>query len=273
MAREVTPIQLPVAATPMDESIWTRVLAVGSRSQPVALVAIAAAAPVALAVGLLPLRGQIPSATVALGLAVLVSALAAIGGRMPAAIAAVSAALSFDGFFTRPYGSISISSPGDVETTVLLLVGGLIVGQLSARNREHRMRVSQSSDNLARIQAVAEMLASGRAAHDVVAAIAAELQAMLGLRNCWFDASLTDAVGPTIERNGDVSWGRIWWGFDTLGLPGKQISLGVENQHHQLGRFVLLAEPGTRVSRQQLLAAVTLADQAGTALGVEAESA
>ena len=31
MAREVTPIQLPVAATPMDESIWTRVLAIGSR--------------------------------------------------------------------------------------------------------------------------------------------------------------------------------------------------------------------------------------------------
>src|ERR1700688_2950847 len=136
MAREVTPILLPVAHAPKDESIWARVLAIGSRSQPVALVAIAAAAPVALAVRLLPLRGQIPSATVALGLAVLVSALAAIGGRLPAVIAAVSAALSFDGFFTRPYGSISISSAGDVETTALLLVGGLIVGQLSARNRE-----------------------------------------------------------------------------------------------------------------------------------------
>ena len=79
------------------------------------------------------------------------------------------------------------------------------------------------------------------------------------------------ALGLTPEqRNGDVSWGRIWWGFDTLGLPGKPISLGVENQHHRLGRFVLLAEAGTRVSQQQLLAAVTLADQAGTALGVEA---
>ena len=90
---------------------------------------------------------------------------------------------------------------------------------------------------------------------------------MLGLRSCWFDASFPDAVGPMIERNGDVSWGRIWWGFDTLGLPGKEISLGVENQHHRLGRFVLVADPGTRVSQQQLLAAVTLADQAGTALG------
>jgi hypothetical protein len=90
MAREVTPIQLPVATPPMDETIWMRMLAIGARSQPVALVAVAAAAPVALAVGLLPLRGQIPSATVALGLAVLVSALAAIGGRLPAAITASS---------------------------------------------------------------------------------------------------------------------------------------------------------------------------------------
>jgi hypothetical protein len=30
---------------------------------------------------------------------------------------------------------------------------------------------------------------------------------------------------------------------------------------------VLLAEPGTKVTREQLLAAVTLADQAGSALG------
>jgi hypothetical protein len=269
MAPEGSPIPLPGTAKPADETAWTRALAMGTRSQPILLVVVAVAAPIALAVSLLPLRGQIPSATVALGLAVLVSAVAAIGSRLPAAVAAVSAALSFDALYTQPYGSVSISNAGDVETTVLLLVCGLIVGQLSARNREHRTRISQSSDNLARIQAIAEMLATGAAADDVVSAIATELQDMLGLRSCRFDPSFPDAVGPMIERNGEVSWGRIWWGFDTLGLPGRQISLGVENQHHRLGRFVLVADPGTRVSQQQLLAAVTLADQAGTALGLE----
>lgn len=273
MAQGVTPIPLPGVSDWSDETVWTRALAIASRSQPIALVVVAVAAPVALALSLLPLRAQIPSATVALGLAVLVSAVAAIGSRLPAAIAAVAAALSFDGFYTQPYGSVSISSAGDVETTVLLLVGGVIVGQLSARNRAHRKRITQSSDTLARIQAIAEMLASGAAADDVVAAVAAELQDMLGLRGCWFEAWFPDAVGPMIQRNGDVSWGRIWWGFDTLGLPGKPISLGVENQHRRLGRFVLVADPGTRVSQQQLLAAVTLADQAGTALGVEAVTA
>jgi K+-sensing histidine kinase KdpD len=270
MAQEVKQIPLPGASPPADETVWTRALAFGARSQPIALVVIAVAAPLALALSLLPLRGQVPSATVALSLAVLVSAVAAIGSRLPAAVAAVSSALCFDSFYTRPYGSVSISNAGDVETTVLLLVGGLIVGQLAARNRAHRVRISQSSDNLSRIQAVAEMLAAGTDPQNVVAAVAGELKDMLGLRTCWFDTSFPDAVGPMIERNGDVSWGRIWWGFDTLGLPGKPISLGVENQHHRLGRFVLLAEAGTRVSQQQLLAAVTLADQAGTALGVEA---
>jgi K+-sensing histidine kinase KdpD len=273
MAQEVTQIPLPGASPPADETIWTRTLALVARSQPIALMVIAVAAPLALALSLLPLRGQVPSATIALSLAVLVSAVAAIGSRLPAALAAVSAALCFDGFYTQPYGSVSISNAGDVETTVLLLVGGLIVGQLSARNRAHRMRISQSSDNLARIQAVAEMLAGGAGSSEVVAAVAGELKDMLGLRTCWFDTSFPDAIGPMIERNGDVSWGRIWWGFDTLGLPGKPISLGVENQHHRLGRFVLLADAGTRVSQQQLLAAITLADQAGTALGAEAVSA
>lgn len=273
MVEEVTPIPLPGAARTVEAALWTRTREIGLRSRPVALVVLAVAAPVALALSLLPLRGQIPSATIALGLAVLVSAVAAIGSRLPAAMAAVSAALSFDGFYTQPYGSVSISNAGDVETTVLLLVGGLIVGQLSARNREHRTRVSQSSDTLARLQAIAEMLASGAPANEVVVAVVAELQDMLGLRSCRFDTSFPDAAGPMIERSGEVSWGRIWWGFDTLGLPGKPISLGVENQHHRLGRFVLVAEPGTRVTQQQLLAAVTLADQAGTALGVDAVSA
>jgi hypothetical protein len=96
---------------------------------------------------------------------------------------------------------------------------------------------------------------------------------MLHLSDCWFDASFPATIGPVIERNGDVSWGRIWWGFDTLGLPGKQITVRVDHQHRHIGRFVLVAEPGTRVSHQQLLAAVTLADQAGTALGAERVSA
>jgi len=223
--------------------------------------------PVALALALIPFRSEAPAATVALGFAVLVSLLAATGTRLSALIAAVSAALCYDIGFTQPYGSLEISHPQDIATTALLLVGGLIVGQLSARNRSHRTLAVQQREDLAHVQAIAELMAAGAAPEEVVEAVADELRSLLGLRECWFETSRPERPGPTIDRNGNVSWGRIWWGVDTLGLPGKEIAIEVEHDVRRLGRYVLVAEAGSKVRRDQLLAAVTLADQAGAALG------
>jgi hypothetical protein len=249
------------------EGSWDRTLSIAAALRPAAVVVAGVVAPVVLALALLPVRGQAPAATVALGFAVLVSLLAAMGTRLSALIAAVSAAVCYDVAFTQPYGSLTISHPQDIETTALLLVGGLIVGQLSARNRRNRGLVVQQSDDLAHIQAIAELMAAGAQPDDVVGAVAQELRALLALHECRFETAQPDRPGPTIDRNGNVSWGRLWWGVDTLGLPGKEISIEVEHDNRHLGRYVLLAEPGTRVRRDQLLAAVTLADQAGAALG------
>ena len=68
-------------------------------------------------------------------------------------------------------------------------------------------------------------MAAGAGPDEVVVAVADELRSLLGLRECWFDTSLPERPGPTIDRNGNVSWGRIWWGVDTLGLPGKEITM------------------------------------------------
>jgi hypothetical protein len=255
------------------ENASRRSVALVTRSRAVVVTAAAVAAQLAVSALFLPFRGDVPQATVALGLAVVVSLVASIGTRITAAVGAVSAALCFDFFFTRPYGSLTISSIQDIETTALLLVGGLIVGQLSARNRMNRGRVAKTSEDLSRVQAIAELMASGAHADEVVAAVRDELQSLLGLRDCRFEAAIPSRPGPTIERDGDVSWGHFRWGFSTLGLPGKEITLGVEHQRHRLGRYVLIAEPGTKVTREQLLTSVTLADQAGTALGVEVGAA
>jgi Domain of unknown function (DUF4118) len=265
----VTMLPSPVEPQPDSEpqDWWARMLVLTSGAWPVIAMIIAVAAPIVLAAALLPFRGQLPIATVALGFAVLVSLLAAIGTRPTAVIAAVSAALCFDIGFTQPYGSLAISRAQDIETTALLLAGGLIVGQLSARNRRNRGLAVQTSEDLAHIQTIAEMMAAGAAPNDVVAAVAEELQSLLGLKNCWFDTSRPERPGPVIDRNGNVSWGRFGWGVDTLGLPGKEISIEVEHDRRRLGRYVLVAEAGTKVRHHQLLAAVTLADQAGAALG------
>ncbi len=258
------------SATPSNRSGPRRAIAATILSAAVLVAAVAV--PVALALALLPFRSQAPAATVALGFAVLVSLLAAAGTRLSGLIAAVSAALCYDIGFTQPYGSLVISHPQDIETTALLLVGGLIVSQLSARNRSHRRLAVQQREDLAHVQAIAELMAAGAGPDEVVVAVADELRSLLGLRECWFDTSLPERPGPTIDRNGNVSWGRIWWGVDTLGLPGKEITIEVEHDVRRLGRYVLVAEAGTKVRRDQLLAAVTLADQAGAALGAGASS-
>ncbi len=229
--------------------------------------------PVAVGAALAPFRSNIAPATAALAMAVAVSLIAALSTRLGGVVAAVAAALSFDFFFTKPYGSLSISSAPEIETAILMLVCGLIVGQLSARNRTNKELVVRTSDDFARIQAIAELMASGASAFEVVGAVADELTGLLRLRSCRFERTFADGPAPTIERNGDVSWGRFWWGFRTLGLPGKEVTLIVEHQRRRLGRYVLLAVPGSPVTREQLVAAVTLADQAGAALGLEAAAA
>jgi hypothetical protein len=232
-------------------------------------VVLAAAVPLGVALALVPARSHLANATVALGLAAVVSLLAATTGRLSAAVAALSAALCFDAWYTRPYGSLSISHAQDVETTVLLLLVALIVGQLAARNRSHLRRAVETSHSLARVHGIAEMVAAGSPSAEVVAAVAAELRSLLRLRACWFDPSFADPPGPFVERTGGVSWGAIRWGFTTLGLPAKEVTLVVEHDGRPLGRFVLLAHPGTRVTEDELVTAVALADQAGAALAAQ----
>ncbi len=235
-------------------------------------VALAAATvlPVGAALALVPLRNTTPVPTIALALAAIVTLLAATGTRGTAAIAAVSASVGFDVFHTRPYGSLLITRAQDLQTTGLLLAVGLIVGQLAATNRRHRRQAAQSSYDLGRIHAVAEMVAAGEPADQVVQAAANELTDLFALRSCRFDTSFAATPGPFIERHGDVSWGAIRWGFQTMGFPTREVSLVVEHQSRPLGRYVLVAQPGTRVTEDQLLASIALADLAASALAAQA---
>jgi hypothetical protein len=229
----------------------------------------AVAVPFGLAAALIPVRGSTPNATIALALAALVALMATTGSRVTAAVAAVSAGVGFDLLHTRPYGSLAITRAQDVETTALLLTVGLIVGQVAARNRHYRDLAADTSYDLGRVHAVAEMVASGEPVDQVVLAVANELTDLLGLRACHFESSFAESPGPFIERHGALTWGALRWGFNTTGLPSHEVSLIVEYQGRPLGRYVLLAEPGTRVRADQLIAAVALADQAGAAVAAQ----
>ncbi len=96
--------------------------------------AIATLLPIGVGAVLVPLRDELVGTNLALILVVFVVLGGAIGGRLGGALAAVTAALSFNFFLTQPYLSLDIESADDVETTLLLLIVGLIVGQLTVRS-------------------------------------------------------------------------------------------------------------------------------------------
>jgi hypothetical protein len=232
----------------------------------------AVAVPIGLAAALVPIRGNSPSPKVALILALAVAVLAMPGNRATAVAAAVSAGLGFDLFHTRPYYSPAITRLQDVETTALLLAVGLVVGQLAARNRMNRFRAAATSLDLGRLHGIAEMVAAGVPTADVVDAVAKELRDLLQLRDCWFDPKLAAEPGPFIERHGAVTWGVLEWGYGTMGLPAHDISLVLQHQGLPVGRFVLVPQPGTTVTTDELIAAVALGDQAAAALAAQGAS-
>ncbi len=224
--------------------------------------------PVAVAAALVPFRTRVDNTNVALVLVAVVVAVAATGGRASGLVTAVSAALSFDFFHTLPYQSFSIARRTDVETAVLLLIVGLIVGQLSSRSMRHRVDAHESSLDIARLHAVAELVAAGAPPDEVILAVRNELKYLLSLRGCNFSYAFDERPHPRLERGGEVVLAGMQWGTSEMGLPGKEVDLVVNGRGQPFGRFVLFPTPGQPVSWDRRALAVALADQVGAALAV-----
>lgn len=230
--------------------------------------AIGGLAPVAVAAALVGARSHIQNTNVALILVVVVVAAAAIGGRAAGACSAVVSALSFIFFHTEPYLRLSIDSADDVETTVLLLIVGLLVGDLTARAVRARASAAGSSLDIRRIHRVAERASRGEEAARVLEAAQGELIELLTLQSCRFEAQPVPVDLPRLERSGHLDM-KVWRfrdeGFE---LPPEGVELPVYGRGQQLGRFVLEPTIGVGVSLEQRVVAVAIADQVGAALAV-----
>lgn len=99
--------------------------------------------PPAAAAALVPLRTHVTNTALALVMVAVVVLVVAPGRRLAALVAGISAGLWFDFFLTRPYESFTISRSADMQTTVLLLVVAVGVGELAARDRHHRIKEHQ----------------------------------------------------------------------------------------------------------------------------------
>jgi K+-sensing histidine kinase KdpD len=230
------------------------------------------AAPLCVAAALVPVRTSFANTAAALVLVAIVVAVAVAGDRLAGAVAAISASAWFDFFLTRPYERFAISQRPDVETAISLLVVGLVVTELAARNRHHHDAADERMDCVAVIYELAELVAGGAPPAVVIERATLELIEVLHLRDCRYEVGQGLRRPTRLEHNGEIIPGALDWSAQ-MDLPGHELELAVESAGHEFGRFVLVPTAGWLLSPARRLVAIAIADQVGAALTERRRSA
>lgn len=233
----------------------------------VALLA-AIVSPLAACAVLAALRSSFPNTDAALLLVLVVVGVAANGYRLAGALAAVSAALWFDFFLTKPYEHFTISRSSDVKTTVLLLAVGVAVTELAVWGRRNASLAGRQAGYLEGIRAATEQAAVGGSGITLAHSVADQLIALLGLSACRFERGVAGVGQPArLRHDGQVVRGHALLDVEHDGFPRDiEVELIVEQGGRLIGRYLMRPAPGSRPTLTQRLVAVTLATQVGAAL-------
>jgi K+-sensing histidine kinase KdpD len=181
--------------------------------------ALALLGPLAAAALMVPLRNHVQNTDLALVMVVAVALLALPGWRVAAVVAGLSGGAWFDFFLTRPYERFSIQRSSDIQTTVLLAMVGILIGEVAARRRQARRDSIAARDEVLSLYVIAEMLAAGRHPDDIVASVAEQLQEVLFLEDCRFDPNVTENNDPAVDRDGELHYGRLTGRWPPTGCP------------------------------------------------------
>ena len=216
---------------------------------------------------LVGIRGEVANVNVALVLVLVVLLAAILGGRLAGAMSGLVAAMAFDFFHTRPYGLLKIADANDLVTTLLLLVVGLVMGEVAERSSRFRERLRDDQSQLRRLHRVARSAAVGaQDDRDLVLSVAAELIDTLRLRDCRYEAPPFLSELPRLEPDGSIPGSSPAAGRGGVELPPGGVDLRVIGRTGIVGRFVLEPAPATTISAERLLVAVALAHALGLAL-------
>jgi signal transduction histidine kinase len=99
----------------------------------------------------------------------------AFGGRVAGIVAALSAALAFDFFWTPPLFTLNTYDGQDLVGTAVYVAVGLVVGELASQNRRHRTKAEELASEQAALRRVATLVAKGVPEGKVFAAVAKEV--------------------------------------------------------------------------------------------------
>jgi K+-sensing histidine kinase KdpD len=221
--------------------------------------------PLAVATLLAPLREQPQStAIVVLALVLAIATSAALAGPTAGAFATVTATLSFDFLFIRPYHALKVDPQDERWPVIVVLAVGLAIVAITRRRRLQSTSASPTSPepNPSRhIQRIVQLIEQGVDPSDLVSAVQAELTALLLARSCRFDSDDDTVARPSLERDGSVAGRRtdLMFQFGELDLP---VRFGTR----RLGRFVVEPTPGVVVPFDHRIVAVILTDHLAAAL-------
>ncbi|MEV7614793.1 DUF4118 domain-containing protein [Streptomyces sp. NPDC089799] len=252
----------------------------GNRLRDRVVLVAAVVVPFLVALLLVPFRDELSATNEALILVIAVVAVAALGTRAAGGLAALSAAAWFDFFLTHPYEQFTVENGGELQTAVLLLVTGLIVGQLAVRARTLQGEVTADQADLARLEGTVRLSEEGTGPEELVEHVRGELVQLLGLRGCRFEPVPHAGHGqPAVHPAGRLPrlehGGTIWQGLGTDDAectywpdrwPDDEVELPVTGGGHPYGRFVLEPVPGALPPLQARRVAVALVAQVGAAL-------
>lgn len=242
---------------------YNEVVDVARRSRETGI-ALALAGPLVALVALLPLRGHVLNANLALILVLVVLGVAVAGGRTAGVVSALVAAVAYDLVLAPPYGSLAIARESDIETTVLLGLIGLIAGELVERARRSEAAAIARRRELERVRRRAELAAGGEPPGRLIALSTDELTDLLGLAACHYVPTAAPDDLP-IFTHGSISIP----GVVNNRLPEGAAALPVRAHGRDLGYFLLVFPTpsfGVDTPIDDKHAAVALADQLGLAL-------
>ena len=203
--------------------------------------------PLALAAILIPFRASVANTEAALVMLLVVVAVAANGNRLAGYLAALSAAVWFDFFLTRPYQTFRITTRTDIETTVLLLVIGAAVTELAVWGRRQHAAASRRAGYLDGIGVAVEAVAVGVGPSELIEEVSGQLTRVLSLRSCRWQYGVAGLGQPArLKHTGQVVTRGRAWDVAAAGLPPEtETELLVENGGLLQGRFLLMPVPGS----------------------------
>ncbi|WP_433505406.1 DUF4118 domain-containing protein [Pseudonocardia halophobica] len=213
-------------------------------------------------------RQEVANTNAALGLVLLIVALAATGIRAAGLAAALSSAVWFDFFLTGPYNQFAVTKRADIETAVLLLLVGLAVSEIAIWGRRQQARASREQGYLDGVVTTAATVGAGRtSASTLIDLVSRQIVDLLEIDACRFDDGGGGVLAELRDDTSVVYDGRP---LDVArsGLPSDtEIALMVRSGGVVRGRFLLVSTSRVvRPTREQLRVAIALANQVGAAL-------